>query len=79
MKTNKRLAVKRISTFLKPKELEYLDKLSNTAKFTGGFKLSRTEILRALVKAMKEMKVDVTGVKTENQLTERILRGKILK
>ena len=79
MKTNKRLNIKRISTFLKPKELEYLDKLSNKAKFTGGFKLSRTEILRALVKAMREMKVDVTGVKTEDQLKERILRGKIFK
>ncbi|OGF48578.1 MAG: hypothetical protein A2231_11335 [Candidatus Firestonebacteria bacterium RIFOXYA2_FULL_40_8] len=67
--------IKRISTFLTQDELEYLDKLSSKAKFTGGFKLSRAEILRSLVKAMKELKVDVSKVKSEDQLKERILKA----
>jgi len=65
---------KRISTFLTQKELDYLDKVSSKVRFSGGFKLSRAEILRALVKAMKEMEVDVSGVKTEKQLKDRILK-----
>ncbi|OGF52399.1 MAG: hypothetical protein A2044_02055 [Candidatus Firestonebacteria bacterium GWA2_43_8] len=78
MKLDNQADIKRICTFLKPGELEYLDNISKKSKFTGGAKLSRTKILRALVKAMREMKIDVTGVKTEDQLKKRILRSKIL-
>ena len=79
MKLSNQAEIKRICTFLKSGELKYLDNISSKAKLTGGSRLSRTKILRVLVKAMKEMRVDVTGVKTEEQLKKRILRSKILK
>ena len=50
----------------------YLEKLSLRAKATGGKKLSNTMITRATLKALMETDLDVSGVKTEEELTERI-------
>lgn len=46
-----------------------------SAKESGGFKLRKAHIVRALVKVLQKIEkdVDVSGVKTEQDLTERIL------
>jgi len=67
---------KRICAILTQKEIEYLDKVRREARFSGGFKLSRAEIIRALIKAMMKIKIDVKGVKTEKQLKEKILKNR---
>jgi len=56
------------------KEMEaWLQNLSSRMKSSEGYKLPRSYIIRALVDAAMELKIDVSGVKTEKELTERIL------
>jgi len=49
--------------------------LSSEMKATGGYKLPKSYILRSLIDAIMELKVDVTGVKTETELKKRILKA----
>ncbi|OPX21458.1 MAG: hypothetical protein B1H03_06570 [Planctomycetales bacterium 4484_113] len=53
--------------------MEWLDKVARDAKFSGGASLRITQILRALVKAGMKLDVDVSGVKDEEELLDRII------
>ncbi len=51
-----------------------LQDLSSRMKASGGYKLPKSYILRALLSAVMKLKgIDVSGVKTEDELTVRIL------
>lgn len=52
---------------------EWLQDLSNKMKSSGGYKLPKSYIIRALLDAAKNLKIDVSGVKTEDELAKRIL------
>jgi hypothetical protein len=52
---------------------QWLQDLSRKMKSTGGYKLPKSYILRALLNATMHLKVDVNAVKTEKELAERIL------
>jgi hypothetical protein len=54
-------------------EIDFLDKLSKDALFSTGVKLSRTQILRALVEAMKDLDLETQGIKSEQSLINRII------
>ena len=66
----------RISAPITREDLEFLEKLSAEARFSGGSKLSRADILRASLKAMQKMRIDVRGVNDEQELTRRIVGGR---
>lgn len=54
------------------KEMEnWLQGLANTMRASGGYKLPRSYIVRALINAAMQLKLDVSGVKDEKELTER--------
>lgn len=53
----------------------YLRDLSDKMKSTGGYKLPKSYILRSLIKAAQKLDIDVTGVKKESELTDRILKA----
>ncbi len=53
----------------------FLEEVGMEAKATKGYKLPKTLIVRALVRMMGEMDVDVSGVKTEEELIERLLQA----
>ncbi|MDD5409648.1 MAG: hypothetical protein PHC71_06125 [Candidatus Omnitrophica bacterium] len=53
----------------------FLDRISKKAKFSGGRKLSRTAILRAIIKTARKLGIDAAGVKTERELKGRILEA----
>ncbi|MCD6119843.1 hypothetical protein J7K50_08420 [bacterium] len=55
--------------------MEWLAELSRDAKFTGGSALRTTQILRALVRAGMWVGIDVKGVRSEDELFERIKAG----
>lgn len=56
------------------KETEaWLQKLSAGMKSSGGYKLPKTYIIRALLDAAMKLDIDVTGVKTEEELKKRIV------
>ncbi len=62
----------KLSVFLDREEDAYLENLASTAKFTGGKKLSKTKLIEAMVRAFRNSKLDVRGVKTEVELLERV-------
>jgi len=63
----------KLSVFLNRGEDSYLEGLSSTAKFSGGKKVSKTRIIEAMVKAFRQSKLDVRGVKTDEELYKRVI------
>ena len=62
----------KLSVFLNREEDAYLETLSSTAKFSGGKKLSKTKLIEAMVRAFATTKLDVRGVKTDEELFQRV-------
>ena len=59
-----------------PDELDrVLQELGNDSRATGGYKLPKTMIMRALVRLLMTLDIDPAGIKTEDELLERILRA----
>ncbi|MFC1910176.1 hypothetical protein ACFLXC_02635 [Chloroflexota bacterium] len=63
----------KLSVFLNRDEDAYLEKLSATAKFTGGKKLSKTKIIEAMVRAFSTTGLDVRGVGTDDEIYNRVI------
>ncbi|MDI6689380.1 MAG: hypothetical protein QME54_03045 [Actinomycetota bacterium] len=60
-----------------PEEMfSYLENLSLKSKVSGGRKLANTAIVRAAIKTLMQLDIDVTGVKDEDELKERIMEAK---
>jgi len=62
----------KLSVFLNRGEDAYLEGLASTAKFTGGRKISKTKIIEAMVRAFRSSKLDMSGVKNEEELLNRV-------
>ena len=58
---------------LSKKQLCFLDEISKNCKFPGGRKLCRTSIVRAFLMAAQKLDIDATGIKSEEELKERVL------
>jgi hypothetical protein len=55
------------------KEMEdWLQDLGNQMKSSGGYKLPKSYIIRALLEAAMTFKIDVCQIKTEEELVKRI-------
>src|ERR1017187_6267343 len=55
------------------KEMEdWLQDLGNQMKSSGGYKLPKSYIIRALLEAAMTFKIDVNEIKTEEELVKRI-------
>ena len=67
-----KLAMIKLSVFLNREEDAYLENLASTAKFSGGKKLSKTRLIEAMVRAFSTTKLDVRGVKTDEELFKRV-------
>ena len=63
----------KLSVFLNHEEDAYLETLSSTAKFSGGKKLSKTKLIQAMVRAFGTSRLDVRGVKTDEELLKRVI------
>ncbi len=66
-------AVIKLSVFLDHEEDAYLENLASTAKFSGGKKLSKTRLIEAMVRAFRTTRLDVRGVKTDDELFKRAI------
>ena len=67
------IAMIKLSVFLHREEDAYLENLASTAKFSGGKKLSKTRLIEAMVRAFRTSKLDVRGVKTDEELFKRVI------
>lgn len=61
-----------VAVHLTEREFRRLQGLGFRAKRTGGRKLSASEILRALIRFMRHLEVDLKGVKSGAELTRRL-------
>lgn len=64
-----------VSLALPDEHNRMLQKLGNHARATGGCNIPKTMIMRALVRLLVTLDVDPSGVKTEDELLERILES----
>ncbi len=62
----------KLSVFLNREEDAYLETLASVAKFSGGKKLSKTRLVEAMVRAFSATKLDLRGVKTDEELFNRV-------
>jgi len=65
----------KVVAFLNRQEIDFLDKLGNDAWFSTGMKLSRTQIIEALVNLMMELGVKGEGVDSKEELKQRIIKA----
>ena len=66
-------AMIKLSVFLNRQEDAYLESLASIAKFSGGRKISKTKLVEAMVRAFSTTGLDVSGVKTPDELYERVI------
>jgi hypothetical protein len=66
-------AMIKLSVFLNRQEDAYLENLSSIAKFSGGKKISKTKLVENMVKAFSNTDLDVSGVKTDEELLNRLI------
>ena len=62
----------KLSVFLNREEDAYLEGLASMAKFSGGKKVSKTKLIEAMVRAFRGSRLDVRGVKTDEELFDRV-------
>ena len=53
----------------------WLQNLSNEMKATGGYKLPKSYVIRSMINALMKLKIDVSGVKSEKDLEEKIVEA----
>ena len=63
----------RVIASLNREQVDYLDQLGKDAQFSSGIKLSRTEILAAMVNALKRLNLTGEGITTAGQFEQRIV------
>ena len=63
----------RVIASLNRDQVDYLDKIGKDAQFSSGVKLSRTQVLAAMVNVMKRLSLTGDGVTTAKQFEERIV------
>lgn len=67
----------RLPINLSEDEILFLERIGLQAKRTGGFRLPKAAVVRALIEVAMRLEIDVTGVRTEEELKERILSARM--
>ena len=52
--------------------VSFLENLGIECKKSGGHKIANTEIVRSLVKLLMDLDIDLSGVRTEEELEKRV-------
>ena len=64
----------RIVAFLTRAEIDFIDSLAKDALFSTGHKLSRTDIIRAMIDCIRVNNIDGNGISSKSDLEKRLLR-----
>lgn len=65
----------RVITCLNRDQVDYLDKIGKDAQFSSGMKLSRNQILFAMVNAMRRLSVTGEGIGDVEQFQQRLMEA----
>ena len=63
----------RVIASLNREQVDFLDKVGKDALFSAGVKLSRTQILAAMVNVLKQSALTGNGIRTPEELERRIV------
>ena len=63
----------RVIALLNRQQVDYLDKIGKDAQFSSGVKLSRAQLLAAMVSALKRLNLTGEDVTTAEQFEQRIV------
>ena len=63
----------RVIASLNREQVDYLDKIGKDAQFSSGIKLSRNQILSAMVNALKRLHLAGDGITKAEQFEQRIV------
>lgn len=66
-------ATAKVTVLLTPSQIDFLDELCLSIRKHSGRSLRRTEVVRALVEALRSMNIDLRNVDSEEQLHDAIL------
>ncbi len=69
----------RVIASLNREQVDYLDKIGKDAQFSSGIKLSRTQILAAMVNALKRLNLNGEGITKAEQFEQRIVDAMMLR
>lgn len=64
--------VGRVVSFLTREQLDFIDRIGKDALFASGKKLSRNDVIRAIVEAAKKLDLTGKGVSSAEELEEKI-------
>ena len=64
---------RRMNVGLDKKQIGFLDEISKNCKFSMGMKFSRSAIVRAFLTASKGLDIDLSGIKSEDELKKNII------
>ncbi len=67
----------RVIAALNRDQVDYLDKIGKDAQFSSGTKLSRTQILAAMVNVLRRLNLTGVGIATIDEFEQRILDAMI--
>jgi len=65
----------RVIASLNREQVDYLDKIGKDAQFSSGSKLSRNQILSAMVNALKRLNLTGVGVTNAREFEQRIVNA----
>ena len=63
----------RVVALLTREEIDFIDRLSKDALFSTGHKLSRTDVIRALIDVVKLNDINAKGVHSKAELEKKLL------
>ena len=69
----------RVIASLNREQVDFLDRIGKDAQFSAGVKLSRTQILAAMVNAMRRLSLNGQGVASPEQFEQRIVEAMMTK
>jgi hypothetical protein len=73
--SSSRYASQRVIASLNRDQVDFLDKIGKDAQFSSGVKLSRTQILAAMVNVMRTLELSGEGVKNIEEFEQLILKA----
>ncbi len=62
----------RVVALLTREEIDFIDRISKDALFSTGHKLSRTDVIRALIDAVKLKEINGEGVHSKAELEKKL-------
>lgn len=73
------LRAQRVIASLNREQVDFLDRIGKDAQFSTGIKLSRTQILSAMVNVLKRLELSGKNIKTATQLEQQIAEAMMLR